>query len=272
MTRFLPFVLLAACNGLSALNAESELLLSATMGEEEGVLGADAKSELLSSTDPDRPQLFRDCATEDDYSHIWGQYDTDGDGALSETERDAVAEAREGRSREEDHRMAQRWEMITLIYDVDADGALSESERGELESDFSARCEALHARLVAEFDTDGDGELSAEEQATAEEAMAARFEEMRSEEGERPDGPPEGEEGGPPQGQGGPGGSEDCEGGPPAGAQGEGMDSGALPPPVAEFDTDGDGVLSDSELTALREDLRARIRSGEPLGPQGRPE
>ena len=41
-----------------------------------------------------------------------------------------------------------------------------------------------------------------------------------------------------------------------------------VPPPLLdEFDTDGDGSLSDTELATLRSSLRERVTSGAPLMP-----
>jgi hypothetical protein len=41
-----------------------------------------------------------------------------------------------------------------------------------------------------------------------------------------------------------------------------------VPPPLLEeFDADGDGALSDTEIATLRASLRERITSGAPLMP-----
>lgn len=151
--------------------------------------------------------------------------------------------------------MAHRWELMLLVYDLDGDGDLSSTEQAELEADFSARCAALHARLLEDFDADGDGELSAEEEEAARAALEARYEEMAGEHR----GPPPGGE--PPEGAAGEGPPEGAEG-----AEGEVDHCHRGPPPhMVEFDLDGDGELSESELSTLRDTLRERIRSGEPL-------
>lgn len=82
------------------------------------------------------------------------QFDTDGDGKLSEEERGAA--------------MEYRFEQMALRrFDKDGDGQLNEKERAEAEA-FKAEREA---KLLEKFDADGDGELSKEERAAARKAM-----------------------------------------------------------------------------------------------------
>ncbi len=97
--------------------------------------------------------------------------DTDGDGKVSEEERQA------GREKMKEIFEARRKEMIAK-FDKDGDGKLSEEER-------KAAQETRKAEFLAKFDKDGDGKLSEEER----KAVGDMF-------GKRPGGP------------GGPGGSK----------------------------------------------------------------
>jgi len=91
----------------------------------------------------------RAAAVADRRAEILAEYDVDGDGELSDDER---AAAREGRQAEREARRAERLAAI----DTDGDGEISDEER-----------EAARAARLAEYDTDGDGELSDEEKAAA---------------------------------------------------------------------------------------------------------
>lgn len=80
------------------------------------------------------------------------QYDTDGDGVLSDTEKAALQAALE----------VQRQALITK-YDADGDGVLNEAERATMQAELQA---AKLAELAAKFvtlDTDASGGLSLEE-------------------------------------------------------------------------------------------------------------
>lgn len=66
------------------------------------------------------------------------QYDTDGDGQLSQQEREAAQAA------------------ILEKYDIDGDGKLSREERRAVR-------DAAHDACIEKYDTDGNGELSGEE-------------------------------------------------------------------------------------------------------------
>ena len=143
--------------------------------------------------------------------------------------------------------------VLNMVYDTDLDGTLSDSDRAQLLEDFTVRCEAMQARMLEDFDTDGDGELSELEHEAARAQVEADHEEMHSNMAGTCGPPPEDGQA-PADGQ-----------APPEGQKG---DNG--PPPscfvdslVAEFDLDGDGELSDSELATLQDTVRARILSGE---------
>ena len=88
------------------------------------------------------------------------KFDTDGDGKLNETEREAAKAARE-------EMMAARKAEMLEKFDADGDGELSDTEK-------EAAKEAMKAKMLEKFDADGDGELSKEERATMREEMGPR--------------------------------------------------------------------------------------------------
>lgn len=225
----------------SAIPAEGEILLSTTGGEEEGLSSRASFGSLAPSGDPDQPPMMRECDASGTYTGIFSEYDADADEHLDEGESASVEDAHGGRDEMAARDAEMRWHLMLLIYDTDEDGSLSDAEKSPLFEDFTARCEVLSARLLEDFDADGDGELSASELATAEEAIEAEREahraEMEERMGERP------EECGPPPEPG----------------------SRQVPPGLDAFDTDGDALLSDAELSTLRDALRERVRSGEPI-------
>lgn len=96
------------------------------------------------------------------------KFDTDGDGKLSEQEREAAKAA-----------MKEKRDAIIAKYDKDGDGKLNEGEREAAKEEFKA----LHGdhpmipgrhireRILKRFDKDGDGKLNEKERAAAKAAM-----------------------------------------------------------------------------------------------------
>jgi hypothetical protein len=96
------------------------------------------------------------------------KFDADGDGKLSEQEREAAKAA-----------MEEKRDAIIAKYDKDGDGKLNEEEREAAKEEFKA----LHGdrpmppggpsreRLRKRFDKDGDGKLNEEEREAAKAAM-----------------------------------------------------------------------------------------------------
>lgn len=238
-------VALSACSSFSdTLTAEQEMLLSTTSGAEEALASRAALGALTPTEDPDQPPLFRECDAEWTFTGIREGYDRDQDGGLSSEEQGDCQDAHAGRDDMEERSARMRMAMLGLIYDTGEDGSLSDAEKAPLYEDFTARCEALHAMVLAEFDADGDGALSDEELATAESTLSAERDAAHAEMEERMA-------------------EERGELGPPPGPPEPG--SREVPPGMESYDTDSDGLLSDTELATLREALRAKIRSGEPM-------
>jgi Ca2+-binding EF-hand superfamily protein len=119
------------------------------------------------------------------------QFDTDGDGVLSQEERQAArtaqqadGEARGPRGKGRGEMSAERKAEILAQFDADGDGVLSEAERATAREAGQADGEARgprgqgrgemsaekKAEILAKYDVDGDGVLSEEERAAAREA------------------------------------------------------------------------------------------------------
>mgnify|MGYP001549693986 CR=1 FL=1 len=91
------------------------------------------------------------------------KFDTDGDGQLSETERQAAKAAREAKMLEK--------------FDANGDGVLSDDEKPQRgrgrRHGRSGNREEMKAKLLEKFDTDGDGQLSETERQAAKAAREA---------------------------------------------------------------------------------------------------
>lgn len=105
------------------------------------------------------------------------RFDTDGDGALSETER-ATAH---GAFAEEHPEAAARAEKMRARFmarwDTDGDGAMSDAEREAFRGHARAERERFHADMLRRFDADGDGALSDAERREARETHHAKMRE-----------------------------------------------------------------------------------------------
>tara|TARA_R110000737_G_scaffold2923_10_gene9342 strand:- start:132115 stop:133089 length:975 start_codon:yes stop_codon:yes gene_type:complete len=111
------------------------------------------------------------------------QFDTDGDGILDESERDAMVAAMRKRmtdrfdadgdgivSIEEQFAArrafmldSRRGEQMKERFDADGDGQLNEAETAAMNADLDARDAERMADIVSQYDTDGDGVMSLEE-------------------------------------------------------------------------------------------------------------
>lgn len=234
----LALLLATACEATDDVSAEDALVQTAIAGEEESL-----SRDNFAMTDEAPQPLLRECDAQRDYDKLFEEMDANASGALDEGERDDV------QAHHPPPFAPGPWQMIAFVYDTDRSGDLDESERAVVLDDFTARCEALHDKLLAEFDADGSGDLDDSELAAAKDALDERRP-PPPEDGERPAGPPpEGER--------------------PAGPPPE----GELPPPFRSFDADADGSLSATEFAALQTDVRAHIRNGDPPPPPpGAPE
>lgn len=100
---------------------------------------------------------------------LMDRFDADGDGILSDEERQALQDEIQRRRDQWEARMIDR-------YDRDGDGVLSERERRAMMRDMERQRERQMRRMLAEFDRDGDGELDADERALAWQTMRERRE------------------------------------------------------------------------------------------------
>jgi hypothetical protein len=106
-------------------------------------------------------------------AEIQKKYDVDGDGQLSEAERETLrADMKKHHSRQP----KQSREEMRKKYDTDGDGQLSETERAALRADMQKRKGKRPCReqIMKKYDTDGDGKLSETERAVARKDFEAR--------------------------------------------------------------------------------------------------
>jgi Ca2+-binding EF-hand superfamily protein len=97
------------------------------------------------------------------------KFDTNKDGKLDETERQAMRESYRNREGGMDKRMLER-------FDKDGDGKLSGEEKEAMKAERKAKQEAFEKEMIQKFDKDGDGKLSEEERAEAKKAMRGEYE------------------------------------------------------------------------------------------------
>ena len=100
------------------------------------------------------------------------QADTDGDGTLSEAERQAAA-----LQRHEQAKQNPRYPKLVERFDADGDGALSDQEwlaaHESMRENRRSRMEERQAGRLEEFDSNSDGQLSPEERQAARQARVA---------------------------------------------------------------------------------------------------
>ena len=94
------------------------------------------------------------------------KFDTDGDGKLSEQEREAAKAA-----------MGEKRDAFIAKYDKDGDGKLNEEERKAAREEWKGKDRPKppggpsRERIIKRFDKDGDGKLNEEEREAAKAAM-----------------------------------------------------------------------------------------------------
>lgn len=107
------------------------------------------------------------------------RYDKDGDGILSEAETQAMEEDQARMEAEREARRAEMQQRALDAYDVDGDGQLSEEERRAANQQRREWFQQQQQAAMARFDADGDGDLSQDERMAMRESMGRAFEDMR---------------------------------------------------------------------------------------------
>jgi hypothetical protein len=127
---------------------------------------------------------------------------------------------------------------LAPVYDADESRSLDDAELAALQADVTAGCTARNAALITDFDEDGDGLLSRAEWDAARAARRAAHEEERQ--------------------------SLDTDGDGEISSEEHDAARAAL---IATWDADGSGDLDEAERAAMRTDVQALVRAGEPLPP-----
>jgi Ca2+-binding EF-hand superfamily protein len=220
-----------------------------TEGDIDGVPEGDtsaAADESAGNAGGSGDDAMRDCSLPGIGLQIRKAYDADGDGKLSETERQALAQDF-GPAPKRFRRMVrfQSYQRLMWIYAGD-DKVLSDAERQEMRNDLETRCENRKAMLLKQFDTDKDGALSDTEwQAAVEQIKAriqARWQNMLATHDKNGDGNLSMAE---------------------RQAMAEALRQqfeARRQAMITQFDADKDGSLNATERAALREHLKARVR------------
>jgi len=245
---------LMACAGDPAAeeSANDDVSLDAAAQISALEVSEDGSDEEFADATDEMPVIERDCSVRGRKARLLGHYDSDGDGELSEEERDALREDFGGGRRGRPHAVRKlRRELLTRLYDADRSGDLDATERAELSADLEARCEARKAQVLAHHDVDGSGDLSESEWQAFAADVKARFEARHAQVLAAFD-------------KNGDGKLDPLE---------RALARAALRDRLqakraeleADFDTDGDGNLDADERQALIEELKSRVR-GEHFG------
>jgi hypothetical protein len=191
------------CVGLDDdMSATEALLVSSISGAEDAMSGesgarmTDDGSRQDVSEGGDRsaaPPMFRTCDSEGTFIGLMDAYDTDESGMLdgeepSDVQREHGGESSEGGAPDAEGRQGPRrpgprdrfLHLLRIVYDTDMSGQFEDAEMSAIFDDFTARCEAIHADVLATYDVDGDGELSESEEDTAREGHIAQMKADRS--------------------------------------------------------------------------------------------
>ncbi len=102
------------------------------------------------------------------------KYDTNKDGQLDDSEKQAMKDAFKARQAEAEAKMAEGRQKFMEKFDANKDGKLDEQEKEAMKmgmkSDMEARRAEMQKKMLEKFDTNGDGQLDEQEK----EAMKAK--------------------------------------------------------------------------------------------------
>ncbi len=105
------------------------------------------------------------------HAEMLARFDLDGDGELSGEERLAARQAR--------FEDSDRGQALMRRFDVDGDGVLDETEQAAMDAYIQEQQDVRRADQLAQYDADGDGELSQEERQVQRDEQRARWDDVR---------------------------------------------------------------------------------------------
>ncbi len=212
--------------------------------------------------------------------NMFKNFDTDGDGKLSDTEKEAAMAKAKERLKEQLEKNTELKARLLEKFDADKDGALSDDElktaasqrpHGRRGAGMNGEGMGGRDEIMKKFDADGDGTLSDTEKETAKAAFITRLKEdmeknpeMKAKLLEKFDADKDGS-------------LSDAElkaiesQGPPRGKRGEGMNGegmGGRNEVIKKFDADGDGTLSDAEKETAKAAFTTRLKEDMEKNPE----
>jgi len=134
-----------------------------------------------------------------DFASRMAQFDADGDGILSDDERQAMRDAMRAQRMEKmdldgdgeisrDERMAarqarfensDRGQALMRQFDHDGNGVLDADEQAEMDDYTQAQRQAKRDEQIAQYDLDGDGQLSEDERQAQREDQRAQWDQLK---------------------------------------------------------------------------------------------
>jgi len=190
-------------------------------------------------------------------SKMFKSFDTDGDGKLSDTEKASALAKATTRLKEEMEKNSELKARFLTNFDANKDGVLSDDE---LKTAMQSRSmgKGMKGRMMPNIDTDGDGKISETEKAAAQTQFTAKMKEdieknpeMKARLLEKFDADKDGALSD----------SELKTAAESRPARPEGMEKGGMRGQMQNIDTDGDGVISDTEKSAATTQMVTKMKT-----------
>lgn len=169
-----------AASALTVAEEGNELSQEALVAESPDEVAQDADD---SAALPDEPAGDGVCDFRARRQQVLARYDANGnqrlDPAERQTLRSELSQSERLMARFAVRHRARALPRLHWVFDANGDHQLSEDERTAMIDALEARCERIHARVLATFDADHDGALSEPERAQAKAAARAKVQAVR---------------------------------------------------------------------------------------------